>query len=117
MRDADDEEFVQFVDGHAREPRRTAYLMCADGQRAEDGTQDALVKLYVAWSRLERTGGCDLLVTTAGVSVGEFDYVRAVLESLGAEMGFWRVRMRPALVASSPRVKSPREPPPETPWR
>ena len=45
--------------------------------------------------RLERAGGCDLLVTSAGVSVGEFDHVRAVLESLGAEMGFWRVRMRP----------------------
>ena len=57
MRDVDDTEFVQFVDGHARELRRTAYLMCGDWQRAEDATQDALLKLYVAWSRLERSGG------------------------------------------------------------
>jgi RNA polymerase sigma-70 factor (sigma-E family) len=55
VRDIEDAEFVQFVDGHARELRRTAYLMCGDWQRAEDATQDALVKLYVAWSRLERS--------------------------------------------------------------
>ncbi len=57
MRDVDDREFVQFVDGHARELRRTAYLMCGDWARAEDATQDALLKLYVVWSRLERSGG------------------------------------------------------------
>jgi molybdopterin molybdotransferase len=44
---------------------------------------------------LPRSAGCDLLVTTAGVSVGEFDYTRDVLAGLGAEMKFWRVRMRP----------------------
>ncbi len=42
-----------------------------------------------------RAGGCDLLVTTAGVSVGERDLVRQVLEELGCEMKFWRVRIRP----------------------
>ena len=36
---------------------------------------------------------CDLLVTTAGVSVGEHDYVRSVLQELGAEQRFWRIRM------------------------
>ncbi|HJU65329.1 MAG TPA: gephyrin-like molybdotransferase Glp [Gemmatimonadaceae bacterium] len=45
--------------------------------------------------RLMRSAGCDLLVTSAGVSVGEFDFVREVLEALGAEMRFWKVRMRP----------------------
>jgi len=38
---------------------------------------------------------CDLLVTTGGVSVGAFDYTRAVLAELGADMRFWRVRIRP----------------------
>ena len=38
---------------------------------------------------------CDLLLTTGGVSVGEFDHIRAVLAQLGAEHRFWRVRMRP----------------------
>ena len=44
---------------------------------------------------LERSRDCDLIITSAGVSVGEFDYVRDVLAELGAEMKFWRVRMRP----------------------
>ncbi len=44
---------------------------------------------------LGRSAGCDLLVTTAGVSVGEFDYTRQVIAALGADMKFWRVRMRP----------------------
>jgi molybdopterin molybdotransferase len=38
---------------------------------------------------------CDLLVTTAGISVGEHDYIRTVLDSLGAEQRFWKLRMRP----------------------
>ena len=38
---------------------------------------------------------CDLLITTAGLSVGEHDYVKAVLEELGAEIRFWKLRMRP----------------------
>ncbi len=45
--------------------------------------------------RLTRARGADLLVTTAGISVGEFDYTRDVLQELGAEMRFWKVRMRP----------------------
>jgi molybdopterin molybdotransferase len=44
---------------------------------------------------LQRSAGADLLVTSAGASVGEFDYTRDVLQSLGAEIRFWRVRMRP----------------------
>jgi molybdopterin molybdotransferase len=37
----------------------------------------------------------DLLVTTAGVSVGEHDYLRGVFELLGGRIDFWRIRMRP----------------------
>src|SRR5216117_295733 len=37
----------------------------------------------------------DLLVTTAGVSVGEHDFVRDVLTELGAEIKLWRIAMRP----------------------
>jgi molybdopterin molybdotransferase len=36
----------------------------------------------------------DLILSSAGVSVGAFDYVREVLESKG-ELDFWRVNMRP----------------------
>ena len=44
---------------------------------------------------LSRALDCDLLVTTAGISVGEHDYVRSVLEELGATHRFWKLRMRP----------------------
>src|SRR5213595_1537843 len=37
----------------------------------------------------------DLLVTTAGVSVGEHDFVREVLAELGCDIKLWRIRMRP----------------------
>lgn len=36
----------------------------------------------------------DMILSSAGVSVGAFDFVRAVIEKQG-ELGFWRVNMRP----------------------
>jgi molybdopterin molybdotransferase len=45
--------------------------------------------------RLQAAAGCDLLITTGGVSVGAFDFTKDVLQSLGAELHLWRVRMRP----------------------
>jgi molybdopterin molybdotransferase len=42
-----------------------------------------------------RESRADLLVTTAGVSVGEHDLVREVLGELGAEIKLWRIKMRP----------------------
>lgn len=45
--------------------------------------------------RLQAALEADLLVTTAGISVGEHDYLRGVLEELGAEQRFWKLRMRP----------------------
>jgi molybdopterin molybdotransferase len=44
---------------------------------------------------LGRAVDCDLLVTSAGISVGDHDFVRTVLEELGAHQRFWRLRMRP----------------------
>ena len=38
---------------------------------------------------------CDALVTSGGVSVGDFDYVKAVLERLGS-MRSWQVAIKPA---------------------
>jgi molybdopterin molybdotransferase len=45
--------------------------------------------------RLAGAAGCDLILTSAGLSVGEHDYLRDVLRDMGADMKFWRVRMRP----------------------
>ena len=44
---------------------------------------------------LEPARECDLLVTTAGISVGEHDYLREVFEQMGGELKFWKLRMRP----------------------
>jgi molybdopterin molybdotransferase len=44
---------------------------------------------------LERGLDCDLLVTTAGISVGEHDYLREVMDAMGLELKFWKLRMRP----------------------
>ena len=39
--------------------------------------------------------GCDVLVTTGGVSVGAHDYTRDALVQLGGTLDFWRARIRP----------------------
>lgn len=42
-----------------------------------------------------RAAGCDALVTTAGISVGEHDHVLGALRAFGTKVDFWRVRIRP----------------------
>ncbi|OGL43924.1 MAG: hypothetical protein A2W05_02315 [Candidatus Schekmanbacteria bacterium RBG_16_38_10] len=37
----------------------------------------------------------DVLVTSGGISVGDFDFVKDVLKDLGMEMKFWKVAMKP----------------------
>ncbi len=44
---------------------------------------------------LETARGADVLLSTAGVSVGPHDFVRLALEDLGFRLSFWRVRQRP----------------------
>ena len=46
-------------------------------------------------AHLRSAAGTDLLVTTGGVSVGEHDFVRDVLQELGGELKLWRIAMRP----------------------
>ncbi|MBA4148953.1 MAG: molybdopterin molybdotransferase MoeA [Verrucomicrobia bacterium] len=38
---------------------------------------------------------CDAVVTSGGVSVGEFDFVKAAFERLGGELSFWKVAIKP----------------------
>ena len=45
--------------------------------------------------KLESASDCDLILTSAGVSVGDLDYTRDVFAALGGEQRFWRVKMRP----------------------
>jgi molybdenum cofactor synthesis domain-containing protein len=48
---------------------------------------------------------CDALVTSGGVSVGDFDYMKAVLDRLGA-MHWWQVAIKPAKPLAFGTVKS-----------
>ena len=45
--------------------------------------------------KLEAAGDCDLIITSAGVSVGDLDHTRDVFAELGGKQRFWKVRMRP----------------------
>jgi molybdopterin molybdotransferase len=45
--------------------------------------------------RRARYAGADILVTSGGASVGEYDLIREVIAREGAELGFWRIAMRP----------------------
>lgn len=56
--------------------------ICPDTQEALEGVlRDGLV--------------ADAIITSGGVSVGEYDYVKAALEAVGTSMAFWKVSMTP----------------------
>jgi molybdopterin molybdotransferase len=46
----------------------------------------------------------DILCTTGGVSVGDYDYVREVLTAIGYDEIFWRVAMKPGKPLSFGRI-------------
>lgn len=68
MRESDEQAFVDFASGSARSLRRTAYLITGDWHRADDVVQNALVKLYVAWPRLTKSGAFPTYARRAVVS-------------------------------------------------
>jgi molybdopterin molybdotransferase len=45
--------------------------------------------------KLSGVASVDLIITSAGVSIGDLDYVRTVFAELGGTLDFWKVRMRP----------------------
>jgi molybdopterin molybdotransferase len=45
--------------------------------------------------KLDSAADSDLILTSAGVSVGDLDHTRDVFASLGGEQKFWKVKMRP----------------------
>ena len=63
-RESRDAAFSDFVHARRAHLRRIAYAICGDWHRADDLVQTALVKLYVAWPRLEREGREEAYVRT-----------------------------------------------------
>lgn len=45
--------------------------------------------------RLAEAAQADVVLSTGGVSVGEFDFVKEALDALGVERRFWRVAQKP----------------------
>jgi len=45
--------------------------------------------------RFEEGLECDAIISTGGVSVGDRDFVKAVLDEMGVEQVFWRAKVRP----------------------
>ena len=55
---------------------------------ARDDPADVKQKLLAA-------SESDIVVTSGGISVGDHDYMRSVLDEIGATQEFWRIQMRP----------------------
>jgi RNA polymerase sigma-70 factor (sigma-E family) len=64
----DEVAYVEFVTASQQRLRRSAYLMTGDWQAATDAVQEALVRVYVAWPRLQRNGGLPTYARKALVS-------------------------------------------------
>ena len=45
--------------------------------------------------KLVATEGADCIITSGGVSVGDYDFVKDVLQEMGSEMVFWKVAIKP----------------------
>jgi RNA polymerase sigma-70 factor (sigma-E family) len=54
-----DGEFSEYFAARVHALRNTAHLLCGDWHRAEDITQQAMLRLYVAWPRLARRDALD----------------------------------------------------------
>jgi RNA polymerase sigma-70 factor (sigma-E family) len=59
-----DREFADYVAARRPHLRRMAYAICGDWHRADDLVQTALLKLYVAWPRVQRDGREEAYVRT-----------------------------------------------------
>jgi molybdopterin molybdotransferase len=49
----------------------------------------------IAAVRAARAANADVLVTTGGASVGEYDLVQKALSAEGMDLSFWKIAMRP----------------------
>ncbi|HZI10860.1 MAG TPA: molybdopterin molybdotransferase MoeA, partial [Myxococcus sp.] len=88
---ADEAPQGRIVDTNA--PSLALAVRRAGGQPTLLGiARDTRDSVQAALSRVE---GFDVVLTSAGVSVGERDYVKEVLATLGVEQHFWRVAIKP----------------------
>tara|TARA_B100000686_G_C16762944_1_gene959933 strand:+ start:83 stop:1315 length:1233 start_codon:yes stop_codon:yes gene_type:complete len=71
----------------------SAFVKAQGGQAIDIGiAPDESEKLKLI---AQRAKGCDMLVTTGGASVGDYDLVTKALTESGLDLDFWRIAMRP----------------------
>jgi RNA polymerase sigma-70 factor (sigma-E family) len=81
-------DFVEFAAAYGDQMRRTAYLLCGDWHRASDITQEALIRLYVAWPRLDDDGGLRSYARKAVTSAAfDISRKRSSQELVAADLG------------------------------
>ncbi|MFQ5483248.1 MAG: gephyrin-like molybdotransferase Glp [Nitrospinaceae bacterium] len=100
------------LDGDATGPRiynSNGYMLCAQIRAA------GAVPVYLGIARdteedllrhFEWALKCDAIVSSGGVSVGDYDLVKATLDRLGNEMSFWKVAMKPGKPLAFGRIGS-----------
>lgn len=88
-----DEQFRQFVAERSADLLRLAYLLCGDHADAEDALQNAFVRIYARWDRIEHPER----------------YVRRVLVTVAADEGRRAFRRREQVTAEPPDPVDPRD--------
>jgi len=84
--------------GPAQVPNANTYSLMAQVMEAGGVAINLGVapdRLEVIEERIRRGREADVLVSSAGVSVGDLDLVREALVAAGAELHLWKVNMRP----------------------
>lgn len=89
------------VDGNARDGRIIAsntYSLAA--QVLECGGIPVLLGIApdtkdAIGAKFREAMSCDVILSSGGVSVGDYDFINDVLRDLGSEMKFWKVAMKP----------------------
>ncbi|GJG85276.1 molybdopterin molybdenumtransferase MoeA [Gemmatimonadetes bacterium T265] len=80
---------------NANAPALAALVRAAGGEPVDLGVAPDTPEGVRARIAAARDAGCDVVLTSGGVSVGPRDLVRPAVEALGGRLDFWRVRMRP----------------------
>ena len=55
---------------------------------------------------IESALACDFIISSGGVSVGAYDFVKDALDALGAETKFWQIAMKPGKPVVLSRVRN-----------
>lgn len=99
MDDSSDAAYLAYFSGRLTALRRMAYLLCGDGDQADDLVQETATKVYARWEQISRVDNIDGYVHTV--------LVRAFLDE--RRRGWWRVN----LLASAPDRPAPAHSPVE----